>query len=119
MFSISFIIGVIAGIFSGLMGVGGGSIIVPALVIFYSFSQHLAQGVSLGVIIPTAIIGAYAYYKKGKVEVKTGMLLAVGSVVGVIIGAQIAKMLPSDVLRRVFGLFALFLAVRLFYLRGK
>lgn len=102
-----------AGLLSGMLGVGGGTIIVPALVLILGFSQHLAQGVSLAVIIPTAIMGAYGYSINGKMDRDTGLKLAVGAVTGAFFGAYIACLMPSAELRKVFGAFALIISVKI------
>jgi uncharacterized membrane protein YfcA len=102
-----------AGLFSGMLGVGGGTIIVPALVLILGFSQHLAQGVSLAVIIPTAIMGAYGYSLRGKLNRDVGFKLACGSVIGVFLGSKLACFLPSGDLKRIFGVFAIIVALKI------
>ena len=86
------LIGVGAGFLSGLLGVGGGTLLVPALVLLWGTSQAMAQGISLAVIIPTAALGGWAYYKKGNVkkELLRGMIL--GAVVGALVGASLANL---------------------------
>ena len=77
------LIGVSAGLLSGLFGVGGGLIIVPALVFFIGMSQHEAQGTSLGLmLLPIGILAAWNYFKSGNLDVKAGLIIAAAFVVG-------------------------------------
>ncbi|MCX5749000.1 MAG: sulfite exporter TauE/SafE family protein [Candidatus Saganbacteria bacterium] len=102
-----------AGLLSGMLGVGGGTIIVPALVIILGFSQHLAQGVSLAVIIPTAIMGAYGYSIRDKINRDVGVRMACGSVAGVLLGSYLACRIASDDLKKIFGVFAIIVALKI------
>jgi uncharacterized protein len=102
------ILGVFVGIFAGLFGVGGGIIMVPALVLIAGFSQQMAQGASLVAMIPTAITSAVRYYKEGNLTVATllvALALCVGSVPGGWIGSGLAARLPQATLRSLFALF--------------
>ncbi len=118
---ISILTGLSAGILSGLLGVGGGTIIIPSLVFLMGVSQQTAQGISLLVIVPTAMIGAYGYFLKGKISLKTGLLLGSGAVVGSALGSLIAVNLQSGDLRRIFGVFMIVVGLKVLYdvLSGK
>jgi uncharacterized membrane protein YfcA len=105
-------VGLFTGIVSGLLGIGGGNIMVPASTILLDLTQHQAQGVSLLVIIPTAISGAWSHYRRGNVRVRVAALLAIGAMLGGFIGARIALLLPADQLRIVFGLILSYFALR-------
>ena len=107
--------GLTAGFLSGLMGVGGGTITVPAMVFFLGLSQHLAQGISLAVIIPTAMIGAYGYWLKKNANMTVALLLASGAVFGSVAGVNLACALPPDQLKKVFGIFAIMVAIKVLY----
>ena len=110
------LIGVFAGMLGGMVGVGGGIVIVPALVYFLGFSQHQAQGTSLGVIVlPVAILAVINYYQKGFVDVKTSLMVACGFVIGSYFGSKFAVQVSDIVLKRVFGTLLLFMAIKLFY----
>lgn len=110
------IIGIIAGILSGLFGIGGGIIIVPALVFLCGFSQLKAQGTSLAILLPPVGILAFLdYYKRGEVNVKAGILICVFLVIGSVFGAKISQLLPVNVLRRVFGVLMLLISVKLIF----
>lgn len=98
------ILGLIAGIFSGLVGIGGGIILVPALVLGFGLSQQSAQGTTLALLVlPIGILGAMEYYKQGYVDWKIVGLLALGFVFGSLLGAKLALALPTVILKRIFG----------------
>lgn len=108
------IIGVVAGILSGLFGIGGGIIIVPALVYFCGFSQLKAQGTSLTVLLPpVGILAFLQYYKKGNVDVKAGAIIIIFLVLGSMVGSRVAQLLPVLVLKRGFGALMIFIAVKM------
>ena len=85
------IIGVCAGIISGLLGLGGGVFLVPALLLFLDMSIHKAIGISLAVIVPTALSGALKHYHLGNVDLRVAALVAVGGIVGGFLGAILAN----------------------------
>jgi uncharacterized protein len=109
---IALAVGLFTGVVSGLMGIGGGNVLVPASTILLGLGQHQAQGVSLLVIIPTAISGALSHYRRGNVNVRVALLLAPGAVVGGLLGARAAQGLSGDQLRIAFGLLLLYFALR-------
>jgi uncharacterized membrane protein YfcA len=114
------IIGFAAGMLGGMIGIGGGLIIVPALVYFLSFSQHKAQGTSLGLLIlPVAILGVINYYKKGYVDPKVVGLLALGFVAGSFLGSKWALALPQGTLKKVFAVFLLLLSLKMLFVDKK
>jgi len=97
-------LGIVAGLASGLVGIGGGIIIVPMLVLFFGFSQQLAQGTTLALMVPPlGALAAWTYYRQGFVDLKTAALICLGFVVGSILGADFALRLPTVVLTRSFG----------------
>ncbi len=96
-------IGLLVGMFSAMFGVGGGILVVPVLVIGFGFDQHLAQGTSLAVIIPTAAAGALSHFRRGYVDLRLAALLAAGGVAGVVVGGAVALATDADVLRALFG----------------
>jgi len=108
------LIGLFAGTVGGSFGVGGGIIIVPALVFFFGLNQHSAQGTSLAVLMfPVAIIGAYNYYKSGFVNVKYVLILVLAFAVGQYLGSMLAIHLSEKILRRIFGFFVLAVGLKL------
>jgi uncharacterized membrane protein YfcA len=106
--------GFLVGVLSGLIGVGGGVLFVPIMVIGFRFSQHLAQGTSLAAILPTSIVGAATHYRAGNLELRPALLMGLIGAVAAVAGGLIAvRLLHADLLARIFGLFLLFSAYRL------
>jgi len=114
------LIGIAAGMLSGLVGVGGGLIVVPALVFFLGFSQHNAQGTSLGLLLlPAGILAVLQYYKHGDIDVKAVAILAVGFVIGGYYGSKLALSLPQDTIKKIFAIFMIIVAVKMLFLDKK
>lgn len=108
------LIGLAAGILSGLVGVGGGLIIVPALVFFLGFTQHQAQGTSLGLLLlPVGILAVINYYNKGNIDIKVVALMSAAFVLGGWIGSKLALRLPEMVVKRIFAVLLFYTAFRL------
>jgi uncharacterized protein len=98
------ILGLLAGVLSGLVGLGGGFVIVPALVFIFGFSQHQAQGTTLALLVPPiGILAAWTYYQQGFVDVKVAAFIAAGFVVGSLLGARYAINISNEILEKVFG----------------
>ena len=107
-------IGLLAGIASGFVGIGGGMIIVPALVFGLELNQHMAQGTSLAMMIPPiGILAVMSYYKAGQIQLEYAGILALTFVLGAWMGSKWALRINPSVVRLVFGLFMLFAAGRL------
>lgn len=114
---IAIIIGVFSGMLSGLVGVGGGIIIVPCLVYFLAYSQKMAQGTSLAVLtLPVVALGMYQYYKNGQVDYKMALLIAIGFVIGSLLGGKLANKMSDDVLKKVFGVLLLLIALKILFI---
>lgn len=110
------LIGIAAGMLSGLVGVGGGLIIVPALVYFIGMSQHSAQGTSLGLILlPVGILGVLTYYRQGHIDVKIVGLLAIGFIAGSYFGSRIAINLSQDIVRKIFAALMIIVAIKMLF----
>jgi len=102
---LSLLLGLLAGTISGLIGIGGGVIIVPILVLIFGFSEHLAQGTTLALMIPPiGILAAYEYYEKGFINWPVALLVAAGFIVGGFFGSKIAIDLSDGVLQKIFGI---------------
>lgn len=108
------VIGIITGVMAGMLGIGGAIIMIPALVFFMGFSQQMAQGTSLAVMLPpVGIIAAYNYYKAGQVNIKFAIILAVCFLVGSYFGSKLALNLPQPVLKKIFGVLLLLVAAKM------
>ena len=112
-------IGVIAGVFAGMFGIGGGLIIVPALLFLLGMKELEAIGTSLAALIPpVGLLGAAEYYRNGYMNLRYAGLVALGLFVGAYFGARIMVSLPPEVIRRLYGIFLLAIAARML-LMGK
>lgn len=111
------VIGIAAGILSGLVGVGGGIVIVPALVYFIGFSQKAAQGTSLGVLLlPVGILGVLQYYKQGHIDMKVVGYLSIGFIVGGYFGSKIALTISQESAKKIFAILMIVIAVKMLFL---
>ena len=112
--------GLAAGILGGMVGIGGGIIIVPALVYFLAFSQHQAQGTSLALMLfPVGILGVINYYKKGYVDFRYAGLLAIGFVVGSYLGSKFSLSLPQLTVKKIFAVLMLMVALKMLFIDKK
>lgn len=110
------VIGCIAGVLSGLFGIGGGIIIVPALIYLCGFTQLKAQGTSLAILLPPVGILAFIdYYKEGHVDVIAGILICIFLVIGSVLGAKMSHIIPVDSMRKLFGILMMLIAVKLVF----
>jgi uncharacterized protein len=110
------VIGLLGGIAAGFFGIGGGIVIVPALVYWAGFSQHMATGTSLAVLLPPiGLAAALEYYRHGNVNVHAAIIVAVAMFIGAWVGAYVANQLPGPYLRLLFGIFICGLGVYLTY----
>jgi len=108
------LIGLAAGFLGGLVGIGGGVLIVPALVLIIGFSQHLAQGTSLAMMVfPVGLLAVINYYKKGYVDFKYAGLLAIGFVLGSYLGSKFSLGLSEVMVKRIFAVVMIALAIKL------
>jgi uncharacterized protein len=108
-------IGALIGVVSGVVGIGGGALLTPILIYFYGMTQKDAQGTSLCMLLaPSGALAFWEYYKGGHANVKIGLLVALGVLVGGYFGGSLAQRLPDVVLRRVFALFLVAIAVKMF-----
>jgi uncharacterized membrane protein YfcA len=108
------ILGIAAGVLSGLFGIGGGLLIVPALVFFAKYPLKLALGTSLGaLLLPVGLLGAYTYYQNGNLNIKASALIGLGLFFGAWGGARLAQITPSATLQRIFAVFIAIMALRL------
>jgi len=110
------LLGWVAGVFSGLIGIGGGVIIVPALVFLFGFSQHQAQGTTLALLVPPiGFLAAWTYYKQGYVDMGAAGLICAGFFLGGLLGAKFATELSNAALERVFGIALLLISLKMIF----
>lgn len=110
------LVGLAAGMLSGLVGVGGGIIIVPALIYMLGFNQHQAMGTSLGILLlPAGILAVMNYYKKGFIDIKVVIILFVGFVIGGYFGSKISLGMQESMLRKIFAVVLIFIAGKMLF----
>lgn len=110
------LVGFFAGVLSGLVGVGGGVIIVPCLVIFLGFSQQAAQGTSLGLLLlPVGIFAVINYYNKGYIDIKVVLVMSIAFIAGGWLGSKLALQLSQEALRKIFAVVLIYTAFRMLH----
>ena len=109
-------LGLVAGILSGMIGIGGGILIVPVLVYIFGFTQHTAQGTTLALMIPPiGILAVLEYYKAGNVDIRVAALVCLGFIFGGLVGAKIAIGIPDETLKKVFGVILLVVSLKMIF----
>lgn len=112
------VLGLLAGVLSGLFGIGGGLVIVPALALGFALPIHKAIGTSLAaLLLPVGFLGAWEYWRKGDVDMRFAALVALGLFVGAFFGAKVSLSMPPQVLRRVYGIFLVVIGARYLMVR--
>ena len=106
-------IGLSAGLLAGLLGIGGGVVMVPAMVLIMGMDQHVAQGTSLLVIIPAAAFGSFTHHRNGRLALRDAAWLAAGGVLGAVLGSVTALSLDEELLQRLFAVLILVVALRM------
>ncbi len=113
-------IGFFTGILGGMVGVGGGIILVPALVFILGYSQLDAQGISLALIMfPVGILGVFQYYKQGHVDFNIVLILAIGFVLGSFLGSKISLSISQEIVKRIFAILLLVIAIKMLFFDKK
>lgn len=114
------LIGVLAGMLGGMVGVGGGIIIVPALVFFLGFSQKMAQGTSLGILLlPVGLLGVIQYYKQGYVDLRIVLIISVGFFLGSLFGSKLALSLSQETMKKIFAVILILVAIKMLFFDRK
>jgi len=110
------VLGLVTGFMAGMLGIGGGIIVIPALVMIMGFSQQGAQGTSLAMMLPpVGIFAVMNYYKAGHVDLKVAAILACVFIIGSIFGSKLAVKIPQDILKKVFGVFLIVVAIKMLF----
>jgi len=114
--SILLLIGLLSGIASGFLGVGGGIIVIPMLVGILGYSQLQAQGTSLALLLPPiGILAVMNYYKAGQINIKAALIMCVSFVIGSFLSSKYAVHLPEQIIKKVFAVFLMVYAIKLFF----
>lgn len=106
-------VGLLIGLLSGLLGIGGGVFLVPIMVTYFGIAQHSAHATSLAVVIPTAIVSAIIYGLHGQTDFLLSVQLIIGSILGASIGARLMKKIPAAQLKRLFGIMLVLVGLRM------
>ena len=110
------LLGILSGFLSGLIGIGGGTIIVPVLIIIFGLSQKTAQGTTLALLVPPiGILAAWTYYKQGYVDFPVAGLICIGFIFGGLIGARLATSMSNQTLEKIFGIALLIIAIKMIF----
>lgn len=115
MIIIAILTGLVTGILSGLLGIGGGAILVASSVFLLDMNQHMAQAAAIAAMIPTAITGVVKHHRNGLVNYKAAIYLAIGVTLGGMCGAYAANLLPETMLRKIFSVFFALMSIQLFW----
>ncbi|MDD5614041.1 MAG: sulfite exporter TauE/SafE family protein [Candidatus Omnitrophica bacterium] len=108
------LIGLAGGALSGLLGIGGATLIIPALIYILGFQQHLAQGTTLALMVPPiGLLAAWTYYKSGNTDIRVAAFICLGFFLGGLFGAKIAHLIPQEFLKKIFGFFMLLVSVHM------
>ena len=117
-FIILIVIGLLAGIFSGMVGLGGAVIMIPSLVFLLGMSQYMAQGTSLAVMLPPiGILAAWNYWKAGELNLKYALIIAGAFIIGGYIGSRFALEIPVQSLRKIFAIALVIIAINMFFIK--
>jgi uncharacterized membrane protein YfcA len=101
---------------AGMLGIGGGLVVIPALVMVMGMSQQSAQGTSLAMMLPPiGILAAYNYYKAGHVDIRIALILAIAFIAGSFFGSKLAIRIPQEMLKKIFGVFLLLVAIKMLF----
>jgi len=112
------LLGLVTGILSGLIGIGGAIIIIPSLVLLFGLSQHMAQGTTLALMVPPiGLLAAWTYYQKGFVDLKIAAFICIGFFIGGLLGAKFAIGIPDQILRKIFGIALLAVSLRMLFFK--
>jgi len=110
------LIGILAGFSSGMVGIGGGIIIVPALVFFLGLTQHQAQGASIGMLLlPVGFLAALNYYKAGNLDITKSLIIGASFIVGAYFGSKVSLNIDGSLMKRIFGVIIFLISLKLIF----
>jgi hypothetical protein len=110
------LLGLTAGVFGGMFGVGGGVILIPAMVYFFGLTQHQAQGTTLAIMVPPiGLLAAWRYYQSGNVKLGMAALICAGFLVGGYLGAGLVQKIPELLMKRMFGSLLMLIALKMIF----
>ena len=109
------ILGFFAGILTGIMGIGGGVVLVPMMVLLLGVQQHLAQGISMLVIIPTVLVAIFKLRKSRLFQFRLALLLAAGSMLGSLVSSNLVQQIDGAVLKRIFGILVIYSSYKMIF----
>jgi hypothetical protein len=110
------LLGLVAGIFGGMFGIGGGSVLIPAMVFFLGLTQHQAQGTTLAIMVPPiGLLAAWRYYQSGNVKLGIAAFVCAGFFIGGLIGANLVQNLPDLLMKRMFGVFLMVVSLKMIF----
>ncbi|ADG82189.1 hypothetical protein Tfer_0287 [Thermincola ferriacetica] len=107
------VVGILTGVINGLLGIGGGTILIPAMVALMGVSQHKAHGTSLAIILPTALVSSFVYRINGSMDIYLALQVAIGGMIGGYLGARLMNYIPAASLKKIFGAFILAAGIRM------
>lgn len=114
--AMSVLLGLTAGVFGGMFGIGGGVILIPALVYFFGLTQHQAQGTTLAIMVPPiGLLAAWRYYQSGNVKLGMAVLICAGFLVGGYLGAALVQKVPELLMKRMFGGLLMLAALKMIF----
>ena len=112
------LLGLVAGIFGGMFGIGGATVLIPALVFFFGLTQHQAQGTTLAIMIPPiGLLAAWRYWQAGNVKLSMAGFICLGFFVGGLFGASLIHHVPDTMLKKLFGVFLFLVSMRMIFFK--
>ena len=110
------LLGLLAGIFSGIFGIGGGTILIPVLVFLFGLTQHQAQGTTLAIMVPPiGLLAALRYWQAGNVKISMAAFICLGFFIGGLLGANLIHNVSDPLLKKLFGFYLLFIATQMIF----
>ena len=113
------LLGFFAGILTGIMGIGGGVVLVPMMVLILGVQQHLAQGISMMVIIPTVLVAIFKLHKSRLFEYRTAIFLSAGSMIGSLLSSNWVQQVDGALLKRIFGILVIYSSIKMIFPTAK